>query len=151
MLSERRLAPDLLVLEITENIIMSDRERARQILDDIRRIGVQVAVDDFGTGYSSLAYLRDLPIDELKVDRSFISTSAHDRRSGMIVESTIKMAHALDLRVVAEGVEDPATAAMLVAAGVDVLQGYHIARPMPADRVIPWVNQWRAGLDKVAS
>jgi EAL domain-containing protein (putative c-di-GMP-specific phosphodiesterase class I) len=139
------------IIEVTEDSFIADPHRAREIVLDVRDEGLGISIDDYGVGFSSLAYLRDLPIDELKVDRSFISASANDRRSEMIVESTIKMAHALDLRVVAEGVEDSATAAMLVAAGVDVLQGYHIARPMPAAEVITWVNDWRAGLADVTA
>jgi diguanylate cyclase (GGDEF)-like protein len=134
------------IVEVTEDSFIGDPHRAREIVLDIREEGLGISIDDYGVGFSSLAYLRDLPIDELKVDRSFVASSTSDPRTEMIVDSTIKMAHALDLRVVAEGVEDPATAAMLVAAGVDVLQGFHIARPMPADQVIRWIAEWRAGL-----
>ena len=112
----------------------------------LRALGVRMSIDDFGTGYSSLASLQDLSVDELKIDRSFIASMIADPRSRSIVESTVRMAHALDLRVVAEGVEDAATAAMLVAMGGDAIQGYHYARPMPGDRFIEWVREWRTGL-----
>jgi EAL domain-containing protein (putative c-di-GMP-specific phosphodiesterase class I) len=139
------LRPDDFVIEVTEDSFISDPERARELVLQLRNRGLQVSIDDYGTGFSSLAYLRDLPIDELKIDRSFVRTITTDRRSEMIVESTIRMAHALDLRVVAEGVEDAATAAKLIATGADVLQGYHLARPMPAEEVVAWTRNWRSG------
>ena len=93
-------------------------------------------------GFSSLAYLRDLPVTELKMDRSFVATVCTDDRSRLIVSSTIDMAHALDLRVVAEGVESAAVAAEVVAMGADLLQGYHLSAPMPGDQVEAWVRLW---------
>ncbi|MGH8963102.1 MAG: putative bifunctional diguanylate cyclase/phosphodiesterase [Jatrophihabitantaceae bacterium] len=137
------------MVEVTEDSFLADPERARDIVLDIRDQGLKISIDDYGTGFSSLAYLRDLPIDELKMDRSFVMTMTADRRSRMIVESTVKMAHALELRVVAEGVEDASTAAMLVAMGADTVQGYHFARPMPADQVVAWVKSWGAGLAEI--
>jgi len=139
------LAPDTFILEVTEDSFLADPQRARQILDDVRAVGVQLSIDDYGTGFSSLAYVRDLPVQELKMDRSFVSTICRDRRSRMIVASTNQMAHALGMRLVAEGVEDAATAAELVAIGVDSMQGFHLARPMPASEVEPWVRRWSAG------
>ena len=136
------LPPDSLVLEVTEESFIAEPERARELLQDVRDYGVQIAIDDYGTGFSSLAYLRDLPVDELKLDRSFVSAIRADERSRIVVASTIQMARALGLRTVAEGVEDAATAADLVAMGVTALQGHHISRPMPADRVIEWVSLW---------
>jgi diguanylate cyclase (GGDEF)-like protein len=145
------LSPESLVIEVTEDSFLADPERARTILDDIRQQGLQVAIDDYGTGFSSLSYLRDLPVHELKMDRSFIAALRTDPRSRMIVSSTFQMAHALGLRMVAEGVEDAATAADLVAMGVDVLQGYHLARPMPAAEIEPWAQQWQSFADGVHS
>jgi diguanylate cyclase (GGDEF)-like protein len=130
------------LLEVTEDSFVSDPEHARQVLSDLRGHGIQAAIDDYGTGFSSLAYLRDLAVDELKIDRSFVSTLVRDQRSAMIVQTTTQMAHALGMRVVAEGVEDERTQDALVTAGVDVLKGYHIARPMPVDQVADWVEQW---------
>jgi EAL domain-containing protein (putative c-di-GMP-specific phosphodiesterase class I) len=141
------LPPDTLVLEVTEDSFMSDPARAREQLLELRAHHVQAAIDDYGSGFSSLAYLRDLPVQELKLDRSFISTMLNDRRSWVIVDATRQMGHALGLRIVAEGVEDAATAAALVAMDVDVLQGYHLARPMPAGEVAGWVRAWGRGLD----
>jgi diguanylate cyclase len=141
MLAERGLATDLLILEITEDIIMLDRDRARQILDGLRQIGIQVAIDDFGTGYSSLAYLRELPIDELKLDRSFIAAMGIDARSRAIVQSAIDLAHSLGLRMVAEGVEDEDTAMQLARAGCDEAQGFFFSRALPPPELEAWLGQ----------
>jgi predicted signal transduction protein with EAL and GGDEF domain len=129
-----------LVVEVTEDSFLADPERAREVLFEMRERNLQIAIDDYGTGFSSLSYLRDLPVQELKMDRSFISVLREDQRSRMIVSSTLQMAHALGLRTVAEGVEDAATAADLIAMGVDVLQGYYLSRPMPPDEVEPWLS-----------
>jgi diguanylate cyclase (GGDEF)-like protein len=147
MLIARGLDSALLVLEITEDVIMSDRERARNILDELRRIGIQVAVDDFGTGYSSLAYLRELPIDELKLDRSFIATMGADERSLAIVKSAIDLAHSLGLRMVAEGVEDEHTARQLCDAGCDEAQGFYFSRALPVAEFETWFSQHETSLD----
>ena len=99
----------------------------------LRGLGLRIAVDDYGTGYCALAYLRDLPIDELKIDRSFIAHVTADPRSAAIVRSTIELAHALDLKVVAEGVEHQEALDALAAFGCDFAQGYHFSRPLPAE------------------
>ncbi len=112
--------------------------------------GVQIAVDDFGTGYSSLSYLRDLPIDELKLDRAFILPIADDSRSAALVASTIALAHSLDLRIVAEGVETEEAYETLVRLGCDEAQGYFMSRPIPADALDTWLAAWeprRVSLD----
>lgn len=132
----------VITVEVTEDTFLADPERAREILLDVRRHGLKTSIDDYGTGFSSLAYLRDLPVTELKMDRSFVATVCTDDRSRLIVASTIDMAHALDLRVVAEGVESAAVTAEVVAMGVDLLQGYHQSPPMPSDQVEAWVRQW---------
>jgi len=141
-LDEWMVPADRLVLEVTEDSFLAEPERARAILLEMREHGLQVAIDDYGTGFSSLAYLRDLPVQELKIDRSFVNNIGADLRSRMIVASTIQMAHALDMRIVAEGVEDAETAAQLIDLGADVLQGYHFARPIPAAQVEQWVRDW---------
>jgi len=140
-LDRAQLPPDSLVVEVTEDAFMAEPERARGVLSDLRAHQVQVAIDDYGTGFSSLSYLRDLPVQELKVDRSFVASVTSDQRSRMIVASTFQLARALGLRTVAEGVENAATAAELIALGVDVLQGYHVARPMPFAEVEHWVRE----------
>ena len=142
---EAGLAPESLVIEVTEDSFLADPERARAVLQEIRHQQVQIAIDDYGTGFSSLSYLRDLPVQEIKMDRSFVSMIRTDPRSKMIVESTRHLAQGLGLRMVAEGVEDSATMADLSDMGIDVLQGYHIARPMPSGDIEGWVRRWRTG------
>jgi EAL domain-containing protein (putative c-di-GMP-specific phosphodiesterase class I) len=139
MLAEAGLDASRIVIEVTEDCFLAEPERARALLLEVRAHGLQVSIDDYGTGFSSLSYLRDLPIQELKMDRSFVSTMCADERSRMIVASTFQMAMALGLRTVAEGVEDAATTAALVAIGVDVLQGYHLSRPIPPEQVPAFV------------
>jgi diguanylate cyclase (GGDEF)-like protein len=124
---------DLLAIEITENTIMADPVRAIDVLRRIRELGVSTAIDDFGTGYSSMAYLKILPVDEIKVDRSFVREMATDHSDYTLVGSTVDLGHNLGLKVVAEGVEDAATMAALDGLGCDVVQGYHFARPLPAE------------------
>ena len=105
------------------------------MLARLKRIGVRISIDDFGTGYSSLAYLKRLPVDELKIDKSFVSHMAADDNDAAIVRSTIGLAHDLGLRVVAEGIEDQATWDLLTELGCDVAQGYAIGRPAAASEV----------------
>ncbi len=140
-LATRGLPGQVLSLEITEQFLMADRVRARQVLSELRGYGVQISIDDFGTGYSSLAYLRDLPIDELKLDRAFVAPLVDDARAANLVRSTIGLSHALGLRMVAEGVEDQATWDELVRYGCDELQGYHLARPMPGAQLSHWLAE----------
>ncbi|MGL4592173.1 MAG: putative bifunctional diguanylate cyclase/phosphodiesterase [Aestuariivirga sp.] len=129
-----------LKVEVTESLVMAYPERAAQILERFRELGVGIACDDFGTGYSSLSSLRRLPFDTLKVDRSFISGEIQDQRSAVILEAIIAMAHALDLSVVAEGVEDQGQVDMLGALGCDYGQGYFIGKPMTAKQVTDALN-----------
>ncbi|HEY8717901.1 putative bifunctional diguanylate cyclase/phosphodiesterase [Pengzhenrongella sp.] len=143
-LDKAGLPGECLLVEVTEDSFLAEPERAREALYDLRAHQVETSIDDYGTGFSSLAYLRDLPVQELKMDRSFVSTILTDERSLMIVQTTTQMAHALGLRLVAEGLEDAETAARLITMGVDVFQGYQIAKPMPADDVAPWVRRWAA-------
>ena len=131
--------PDLLCLEITEDTIMADPELALDVLRRIRAQGVKTSIDDFGTGYSSMAYLKLLPVDELKIDRSFIRDMATDATNSMLVQSAIELGHNLGLHVVAEGIEDQATRTALQALGCDVAQGYFFSRPLPADSLATWL------------
>ena len=128
-----------LVLEVTETLIMSDPVRATDVLRLLRELGVALAVDDFGTGYSSLAYLRRLDVHELKIDRSFVRHITADEGHATIVRSTIEMGHNLGLRLVAEGVEDDETLALLRGWGCGVAQGYHLSRPLDLAAVLPWL------------
>ena len=141
LLASRRLPASALQLEITEEFLMADRDRACNILRRLRELGIQIAVDDFGTGYSSLAYLRDLPIDELKLDRSFVFPMADDARAAALVFSTIALAHSLGLRMVAEGVENGTALAELARHGCDQAQGYYLCRPVPAVALDHWLDQ----------
>jgi predicted signal transduction protein with EAL and GGDEF domain len=143
ILAARGVPPQALELEITEEFLMADCERARAILTRIRHSGVQISIDDFGTGYSSLAYLRDLPIDELKLDSSFIFPMADDGRAIALVASTIALAHSLGLRMVAEGVENDIAYTDLVALGCDQAQGYYMSRPVPATELNHWLSTRR--------
>ncbi|HEU4347891.1 MAG TPA: EAL domain-containing protein, partial [Actinoplanes sp.] len=140
-LNRHGLPPRALTLELVEDTLMTDPERARVVLGQLRALGVGVSIDDYGTGYSSLAYLRHLPADELKLDRAFTLDLTTDARAASIVQHTVALAHALDLNIVAEGVEDGATAAMLTALGCDIAQGFGIARPMPVPDFLAWLRQ----------
>jgi diguanylate cyclase (GGDEF)-like protein len=134
------LPPEALTLELVEDTLMADPERGREVLAELRRLGVRTSIDDYGTGYSSLAYLRHLPADELKLDRSLTFDVCTDPRAAAIVEHTVALAHALGLRLVAEGIEDAETGAALARLGCDVAQGFAIARPMPVDDFLTWLS-----------
>jgi diguanylate cyclase (GGDEF)-like protein len=138
-LAESGLPPQALTLEITETELMSDINEARDVLAQLVQLGVHIAVDDYGTGYSSLAYLHRLPLDELKLDRSYVSNVAHDEGDAIIVRSSITMAHSLGLSVVAEGAEDELTCSILANAGCDFVQGYYLARPMSLVDLRSWL------------
>ena len=140
MLAARGVPPSGLQLEITEEFLMADRDRARSILARLRDSGVQISVDDYGTGYSSLSYLLDLPIDELKLDRSFVFPMAHDARAAALVASTIALAHSLGLRMVAEGVETGVVFSELRRLGCDQAQGYFMSSPVSAAELDYWLS-----------
>jgi len=144
MLAARGVPHRALQLEITEGFLMADRDRARSILTRLRAGGVQISVDDFGTGYSSLSSLRELPIDELKLDRSFVLPMADDARAAALVASTIDLAHSLGLRMVAEGVETDFAYAELTRLGCDQAQGFLISMPLPAAELDRWLRNRRA-------
>ncbi|WP_201748113.1 putative bifunctional diguanylate cyclase/phosphodiesterase [Aquabacterium fontiphilum] len=144
VLQEHGVDPTLIVLEITESAIMDDPQRALQTLNRLHALGLKLSIDDFGTGYSSLAYLKRLPVDELKIDRSFVMNMESDLQDAKIVYSTIDLAHNLGLSVVAEGVEGAKHWKLLAGLGCDEAQGYFIAKPMPADDFMSWLANWRA-------
>jgi diguanylate cyclase (GGDEF)-like protein/PAS domain S-box-containing protein len=145
-LAKYGVPPERLRIEITESSLMANPSRAREILARLRAQGVQVSIDDFGIGYSSLAYLKNLPVDELKIDRSFVGEMAVDAGSRAIVRAIIDLADVLGLRVVAEGVEDEATLMALAALGCDVAQGFYFARALPPADLAEWANAF-AGAD----
>jgi diguanylate cyclase (GGDEF)-like protein len=140
LLSLYGLVPEALQLEITESMLMSDPERSLVTLTRLAQLGVGLSVDDYGTGYSSLANLRRLPIDELKIDRSFVSPMLSDESDLIIVRSTINLGHDLGLKVVAEGVEDEATLNRLAGLGCDFAQGYHFSKPLAPDAFSRWIG-----------
>jgi EAL domain-containing protein (putative c-di-GMP-specific phosphodiesterase class I) len=147
MLAARGVPPSGLQLEITEEFLVADRDRARSILTRLRDSGVQISVDDYGTGHSSLSYLLDLPIDELKLDRSFVFPMADDARAAALVASTIALAHSLGLRMVAEGVETGVVFTELRRMGCDQAQGYFMSRPVCAVELEHWLSN-RPELDQ---
>ena len=124
---------ELLEVEITESAIMQDAEEARRTLESLQALGVHSAVDDFGTGYSSLGYLKRFPLRALKIDRSFVNEITTDEDDAHITQAVISMAHSLEMKVIAEGVETEAQLAYLLRYGCDEVQGYLFARPMPGD------------------
>ena len=121
-----------LVVEVTESAVMADPDKATAVLTRLHAMGVAVALDDFGAGYTSLAQLRNLPLRELKIDRQFVTDMATRSDDEMIVRSIVELGHNLGLKLVAEGVEDEASAERLQASGCESAQGYHFARPIPA-------------------
>jgi EAL domain-containing protein (putative c-di-GMP-specific phosphodiesterase class I) len=133
VLEETGLEAGQLELEITESILMEKMQGSISLLAALRRSGIRLAMDDFGTGYSSFAYLKQFPLDHLKVDRTFVNDIGANGENGAIVTAIISMAHELGMLVVAEGVETAAQARFLMLAGCDVMQGYFLARPMTAD------------------
>ncbi|ANH69986.1 bifunctional diguanylate cyclase/phosphodiesterase [Mitsuaria sp. 7] len=135
--------PPALCLEITESAIMDDPQRALQTLEQLHALGFKLSIDDFGTGYSSLAYLKQLSVDELKIDRSFVMNMERDIDDAKIVRSTIELAHNLGLTVVAEGLETAKQWTLLQTLGCDQGQGYFLSRPMPAEKFADWLRDWQ--------
>jgi diguanylate cyclase (GGDEF)-like protein len=142
ILRRHEVDPKSFCLEITESAIMDDPVRAQQTLERLHAMGVDLSIDDFGTGYSSLAYLKRLPVDELKIDKSFVLNMENDIGDTKIVRSTIDLGHNMGLRVVAEGIESEAVWRLLAALGCDQGQGYFMSRPIPGDRLADWIAGW---------
>ena len=142
LLGRHQMRPSTLTLEITESALMEDPKRAKHNIDRLHLAGVKVSIDDFGTGYSSLSYLKHLPVEELKIDRGFVTDMLTDEKDAMIVRSTIELAHGLGLKVTAEGVETALLTQQLRSTGCDQIQGYHIARPMPHEQLKAWLANW---------
>ncbi|MGB6488628.1 MAG: EAL domain-containing protein, partial [Steroidobacteraceae bacterium] len=141
MLADQQVDPDALLLEITESAVMRDPELAARHMQPLRTAGVRFALDDFGTGHSSLSLLSRLPVDELKIDRSFISQALSGQGAAAIVASTVALAHGMGLSVVAEGVEKPEAWNLLKRLRCDCAQGYLISPPMAAAAVPAFVRQ----------
>ncbi|MES2159634.1 MAG: EAL domain-containing protein [Pseudomonadota bacterium] len=149
-LARYQLAPSSFCLEITESAIMDDPVRAQHTLERLSAMGVDLSIDDFGTGYSSLAYLKRLPVNELKIDKSFVLNMENDIGDTKIVRSTIDLGHNMGLRVVAEGIESEAVWRLLADLGCDQGQGYFMSRPIPGDQMVAWLENWRAPVDTAA-
>lgn len=136
VLMRYRLDPGCLELELTESILLQDVEETMQTLADLKKLGVHIAVDDFGTGYSSLNYLKDFPIDTLKIDRTFINAMKIGSRDAHLAQAIVAMGRSLQLRVIAEGVETAEQLALLETFGCDEVQGFFLGRPMPAEELL---------------
>jgi EAL domain-containing protein (putative c-di-GMP-specific phosphodiesterase class I) len=147
LLQAYRVAPSQLTLEITESMLMDEPERAHVVLAGLRTLGVSIAIDDFGTGYSSLAYLKRIPIDEVKIDKAFVIGLGVDAdlADAAIVRAVVAMARPLRCKVVAEGVESVEAWTILRELGCDLAQGYYFSRPLPAAELEQWARTTRWG------
>jgi EAL domain-containing protein (putative c-di-GMP-specific phosphodiesterase class I) len=141
LLAASGVRPEYLQLEVTESAIMADAARARSVLSELRSLGLEVSVDDFGAGHASLTYLKQLPLDALKIDKSFVCELAINASDRAIVRSTIELGHELGLTVVAEGVEDQASWETLALLGCDLAQGFYLSRPLPSAEFERWLRQ----------
>ena len=141
VLAETGLPVEGLALEITESAVMADAEAADKVLRELHAMGIRISLDDFGTGYSSLSYLRRLPIDLVKIDKSFVDDIPYDPEASAVVVSIISMAHALNLRVIAEGVETEEQVDFLAAKKCDLIQGYYFSRPLPAEEFFEYLKK----------
>ena len=151
LLRKWNIDPARLQLEMTEGSVMTDPARAMTILTELRNLGVSLAIDDFGTGYSSLSYLQRLPVNDIKIDKSFVMNMGDDVNDAVIVRSTIELAHNLGLGVIAEGVETKEAWNQLAALGCDVAQGFLMCRPVPADELSAWIATTRQSAATPAS
>jgi diguanylate cyclase (GGDEF)-like protein len=148
ILLRNNVPSNLFCLEITESAIMDDPVRALQTLDRLHAMGVDLSIDDFGTGYSSLSYLKRLPVHELKIDKSFVMNLESGTDDAAIVRSTIDLGHHMGLRVVAEGVENREVWTLLESMGCDQGQGFFISKPMPAEQLQVWMENWATSQDQ---
>jgi EAL domain-containing protein (putative c-di-GMP-specific phosphodiesterase class I) len=149
LLAQTKIDPSALELELTESAFVGRMEDAAQNLRMLKETGVSIALDDFGTGFSSLRLAKDLPVDALKIDRSFVRNLPRSKEDAAITQAIIRLARGLDLRVVAEGVENPEQLAFLRKEGCDEMQGFYLARPMAADDCLRQILQ--PGLQGVAT
>lgn len=149
LLEENNMSHQDLILEISESDIMTKPQTARKILSEIKQTGTMLSIDDFGTGYSSLSYIKKLPVDEIKIDRSFVMDMIEDSDDDIIVQATIQLAHNLGLKIVAEGVADKRTWERIKELKCDVAQGYYISPPLKADEFVTWVlnKNWESKSD----
>jgi len=138
-LTNANVPPERVTLEVTESSVVEDPESAIKVLSEFKKHGMKISIDDYGTGYSSLAQLKQLPVHELKIDKSFVQRLEHDVDDQIIVRSTIELAHNMGLYVVAEGIEDEYSLTWLAEHGCELAQGYFISRPKPADELTSWL------------
>lgn len=150
-LDERGLPHEVLTVEITEDLLLGNHDRARAVIEQLRRGGVRVAIDDFGSGYSALSYLWELDVDELRLDRAFVTRVREDRRAAAIVRAVIDLARELGLTTVAEGVEDAETAALLRDYGCRVTQGYLYRAPLTPPEMLSLLKLRRPAPDAAIS
>jgi EAL domain-containing protein (putative c-di-GMP-specific phosphodiesterase class I) len=141
LLKASGIPPEKLMLEVTESAFMVDLQRTVETLAVLNHMGVMISIDDFGTGFSSLNYIKKLPINEIKIDKSFVSDMTSNENDLSIVRSIIELGHNLGLKVVAEGVENKAVLDSLAALGCDHGQGYYISHPLPHERFLAWSGQ----------
>ena len=151
LLKAHHVSPSQLWVEITESALMDDPVHALDTLGRLNRLGIRLSIDDFGTGYSSLAYLKQMPVDELKIDKSFVMGMAHDKDDETIVRSTIDLGHNMGLKVVAEGVENEDVLDQLKTLRCDLAQGFHVSRPLPPVKLEAWLDGWQRKYTAVES
>jgi EAL domain-containing protein (putative c-di-GMP-specific phosphodiesterase class I) len=144
LLDKHKVSPEWIWIEITESAIMDDPNHAIETLDRLHALGIRLSIDDFGTGYSSLSYLKRMPVDELKIDKSFVMGMVHHKDDETIVRSTIDLGHNMGLKVVAEGVEDEALMQRLKDLRCDLAQGFHLSRPLPPAKLELWLKGWES-------
>jgi EAL domain-containing protein (putative c-di-GMP-specific phosphodiesterase class I) len=138
ILAKKQIGKELINLELTETVLLEDLTVAEPLLQDLSAFGVGIHIDDFGTGYSSLSYLAQLPVQAVKIDRTFVSKLAESETTVRVVQAVVGLGKAMNLKVVAEGVETDQQYAIVRRLGCDLVQGYFVAKPMPADRFITW-------------
>jgi EAL domain-containing protein (putative c-di-GMP-specific phosphodiesterase class I)/CheY-like chemotaxis protein len=151
LLTRHQVEADQLTVEVTESAVMADPEQSIRVLNALKALGVHVALDDFGTGYSSLSYLYQLPLDAVKIDRSFVHRLIRDANTTTIVRAAIDLSHALGFDVVGEGVENAEIVDRLTVMGCDLIQGFHIARPMTAADARVWLDTAATKIEVPAS
>ncbi|QCU90533.1 putative bifunctional diguanylate cyclase/phosphodiesterase [Thiomicrorhabdus sediminis] len=140
LIKDKKANPKHFILEITESAIMEEPQQAAQTIQALSEMGFDISIDDFGTGYSSLAYLKNLAVNELKIDRTFVSDMTSDDNDYKIVKSTIDLAHNLGLSVTAEGVETEEIEQILLQLNCDITQGYYYSKPLPFAELIDWIK-----------
>jgi diguanylate cyclase (GGDEF)-like protein len=151
LVSEYQIDPSLIVFEITESALMENPDEAVKVLEDLKSLGLQLSIDDYGTGYSSMEYLKRLPVDELKIDKSFVLDISNNKTDQIIVRSAIELGHDLGLKIIAEGVEDQIALEFLKSKQCDIGQGYLFSKPLPIDELDVWMKQSPWGISQSAS